>query len=543
MSVEVTFHGAAGTVTGSCYLLSVGRHRLLIDCGLFQGDKTLRELNYGSLPFNPKQLNAVLLTHAHIDHSGQLPRLAKFGYAGPVHCTEASADLLRWVLPDSAMIQENEVDRLNRRNQRRGRDAVEPIYDADDAEALLQLLQPQPLNSWFEVVPGVRARLWPAGHILGSASIELEIREDESADPATSEPLRMLFSGDIGPEHKALQPPAQAPKDLDYVIMESTYGGRSRPKLDARQRQAILAEEVRTALGNGGNLLIPAFAIERTQELLADLCALMDAGSVPKAPIFVDSPLATRITRVFEQHRQEAGLANGLPAGPDPFKHAGLRYLESAEQSKQIEAITAGAIIIAASGMCDAGRIRHHLRNNLWRANATVLLIGYQAPGTLGSLLERGEKRVRIHGEEIAVHAHIRKLEVYSGHADHDELLDWLHDRLPVRGALFLTHGEADASAALRLAIVQKHMDIAAIQLPRLDETWRLDKGKPRLRKAPDKPARLDAEHRREALSGRDWHNDYAALVLGLQKRLQESGNDRQRRRLLKRLQGMLERE
>jgi len=525
MTLNLSFFGAAGTVTGSCYLLEAGKARILIDCGLFQGDKTLRELNYGALPFAPQSLQAVLLTHAHIDHSGQVPRLAKGGYAGPVYTTAGSADLLRWMLPDSAMIQEMEVERLNRRNQRRGRDAVQPIYTAEDAARSLKLIRTRELNTWFEVAPGVRARFWPAGHILGAVSIELECGG-----------RRLLFSGDVGPEHKALQPPAEAPHDLDYLIMEGTYGGRERPKLDASARRAVLAEEVRAALKAGGNLLIPAFAVERTQELLADLCELQTGGQVPKVPIFVDSPLATKVTEVFDKYRDSLALTGN---GHNPFQHAGLRFLESAAESRTLETVTSGAIIIAASGMCDAGRIRHHLQNHLWRNNATVLIIGYQAPGTLGALLLEGKQRVRIHGEEISVKARIRSLEIYSGHADHTELLDWLLERLPVKAGLFLTHGEAASLGALQLAISAWPMPRPHVFLPQLDETWSLEGKKPR-RLPASRPPRLDAENRAAALAGHDWHNDYAALVLDLQNRLRDAHDPRERRLLLRKMRRQL---
>jgi metallo-beta-lactamase family protein len=535
MSLTLTFHGAAGTVTGSCYRLELNGRQVLIDCGMFQGDKTLKELNYQPWPFDPRGIDALLLTHAHIDHSGLIPRLVKAGWRGPVLATEGSADLLRWMLPDSGGIQEMEVERLNRRNQRRGHGPVEPIYTESDAQAALQQIAPRDYETWFEVIPGLRARFWNAGHILGSASIELEATEKPGAPP-----LRLLFSGDIGPEHKALQKSPEAPHDLDIVVMESTYGGRPRPRLDPQQRRAVLAGEVNAALEAGGNLVIPAFAVERTQELLADLARLIADGSVPRVPIFVDSPLALHITDVFAKHLHRE---NGVQAGTaSPFAGSSLRFTRSVQESMQIEQVTGGAIVIAASGMCEAGRIRHHLKNNLWRANATVLLVGYQAPGTLGRLLEDGEKLVRIQGDEITVRAHIRKLEIYSGHADHDELLDWLRERCPVRRGLFLTHGDPDAIASLRAAVAQwKDADMPHMITPRLDESYGLLPPHPKLLK-PAKPAapRLDRYAHAEAIAGHDWHNDYARLMLQVQQELREAKTDLDRRRLLKKMQRVL---
>jgi metallo-beta-lactamase family protein len=533
MNLTLTFHGAAGTVTGSCYRLDFGGRSILVDCGMFQGDKTLKQLNYEPWPFNPRAIDAVLLTHAHIDHSGLVPKLAKAGYAGPVHATAGTADLLQFMLPDSGSIQEMEVERLNRRNQRRGHGIVQPIYTEQDAQDALRLLQPHDYGAWFEVLPGLRARFWNAGHILGAASLELELA---AGGPA---PLRLLFSGDIGPEHKALQAEAAGPQDLDYVVMESTYGGRPRPKLDDRQRRAVLAGEINAGLAAGGNVVIPAFAVERTQELLADLTRLIAEGTVKRVPIFVDSPLATRITTVFAKYLHKP---NGVQSdsGAHPFEGGSLRFSRTVQESMQIEQVTGGAIIIAASGMCEAGRIRHHLKNNLWRPNATVLLIGYQAPGTLGALLERGERAVRIQGDEVLVRARIRKLEIYSGHADHDELLDWLRDRLPVRRGLLLTHGEPDAVGALRAAIAQWHDQAPTVLVPKLDESYSLTGRQPKLLKQAQVPRRLDRYAETEAISGEDWHNDYARLMLQVQQQLRNAGSDQERRRLLKKMHRVL---
>lgn len=533
MTVALKFCGAAGTVTGAAFLVAHPKGRVLIECGLFQGPKTLRELNYGAFPFDPATLDAVLLTHAHIDHSGLLPKLCTQGYGGRIFATPETNALLEWLLPDSGAIQEGEVQRLNRRNARRGRPPVEPIYTRAQAEAMLGQLAPVERETWVEVAPGVRARFVDAGHILGAASVELEV--------ATGDPkqrfVRLLFSGDIGPDVKALSHGPKGAENFDYLVVEATYGDRERGRGSEAGRRAALQREVRAALKAGGNLLIPAFAVERTQELLHDLITLMAQGALPKVPVFIDSPLATRATEVFERHRDRLRL----PSGGEPFRAPNIRFVETAEQSMALARLTGGAIIIAASGMCDAGRIRYHLQNNLWRPEATVLFVGYQASGTMGALLQQGVRSVRIHGQEIAVRARLRTLDVYSGHADRRELLAWIKDRLPVRRGVFVVHGEEGALAALKDGIVDLGLDEPRVIIPRLDQTFVLHPaGTPRPRKEAARP-RLDPVGAASLAEGRDWHNDYASLVLDLQQSLRSTADDRTRQALLRRLKRALD--
>ena len=533
MTVAVKFCGAAATVTGSCYVVEHPGGRLLVDCGLFQGPKTLRELNYGPFPFEVAAVDAVLLTHAHIDHSGLLPKLALQGFAGPVIATPGTIDLLGVMLPDTGAIQESEVERLNRRNVRRGRPEVQPIYTRRDAEAMLTRLQPVDYEAWSEIGPGVRARFWNAGHILGAASVELEL--------ATGDPrrrfLRVLFSGDIGPGGKMFHPDPDAPENYDHLIVEATYGDRDRADLAEAERQELLRAEVAAAMAAGGNLIVPAFAVERTQELLCDLLCLIEDGRLPKLQIFLDSPLAIRATEVFERH-----LNSRAPGSPCPqFRAPNVRFVETAEESASLARINGGAVFIAGSGMCDAGRVRQHLKNNLWRPGATVLLVGFQAPGTLGHLLDAGAARVRIHGEEIAVKARIRRLDVYSGHAGRTDLLDWVRARLPV-GSVFLCHGEEAALESMRDGVAALGMDRARVLIPRLDQTFVLDRAGRATRLHTEAPPRLAPYAAAAVTAGRDWHNDYAALMLDLQHRLQEAPDDAERMRLLKRARRLLER-
>lgn len=526
MPIRLTFHGAASTVTGSCCLVEHPGGRFLVDCGLFQGTKTIRELNYRSLPFSATGLDFVLLTHAHIDHAGLLPRLVRAGFRGPVMATEPTVDLLAFVLPDAADIQESEVARLNARNRRRGRAEVAPIYGRRDVARCLEGLEPCDYGRWFEPGPGVKARLWNAAHILGSASIELEVADQ--GEPAT----RLVFSGDIGPNERELHPDPEAPSGIDHLVVECTYGGRDREDVTVEQRRQRLAREVVDALAAGGPLLIPAFAVERSQELLYTLLDLMERGSVPEATVFLDSPLAIKATQVFTRHRDslsEAGDLVRLFAGPR------LRLCETPEASAAIDRHQGPAIVLAASGMCEAGRIRRHLRDHLWRPEATVLFVGHQAPGTLGQVILSGEKRVRIGGEEIAVRARIRSIDAFSAHADHKELAAWIQARQPIGGALFLTHGEEPAAAALRAELAAGGFDPLRIVVPELDQRFQLVRGgAPRVLPAP---RRLDA---RLAGISADWHNAYARLLLDIADEVRQLPDDRSRLELLGRLRRTL---
>ncbi|WP_166038048.1 MBL fold metallo-hydrolase [Sphingosinicella sp. YJ22] len=511
----VTIHGAAQTVTGSCFELALGKRNLLVDCGLFQGSRTLERLNREPFAFAAGRLDAVVLTHAHLDHSGLLPRLAAEGFAGTIWCTGATADLLEVMLADAAHIQEQEARRRNRRADRADLPPVRPLYTSEDAERAVALIRTASYEEQFEPAPGFQGRFWNAGHILGSASAEVFAGGS-----------RLLFSGDLGPQHKAFHADPVGPHGVDHLFCESTYGDRDRDDASPDKRRALLETEVKEALRQGGNLVIPAFALERTQELLLDLSVLIDSGRLRSTPIFIDSPLASRATEVFARH--QASLED-LGSG-DMFGHPAFHFIDSVDASMRLNHVS-GAIIIAASGMCEAGRIRHHLRHNLPRGDSTILFVGFQAQGSLGRTILEGAKRVRLSGRDVAVRARINKLDVYSAHADREELVAWMKARRPVRGSVFLTHGEPQGLEGLRSAVEQ---DFASVILPEIGERYELPAGAVARRLTT---GRMDL---REAV-GRDWQNDYADFAVNLKQRL-EHVEPAERREAIAQLRGVLER-
>lgn len=517
----LTFHGAARGVTGSCFRLQTAAGVVLVDCGMFQGSKTEKSLNYRPFPFDPAGVDAVILTHAHIDHSGLLPKLVKAGFAGTIHATPATVDLCGVMLPDSAHIQETEVEMLNRRNRRKGGEWLEPIYDGRDAEETLTRFRGQDLGEWFDVIPGVRARFWNAGHLLGSASVEVEVGA-----------LRVLFSGDIGPDAKLLQPDPEGPAGVDYVICESTYGDVDRIDASAEARRATLRDEVKGAWREDGVLLIPTFAVERAQELIADLTTLMMEGDVPFCPIHVDSPMAGKATAIFRRHAAELENGHALVAG---LKDHHLRFTETVEQSRALAQARGFHIILAASGMCEAGRIRHHLKNWLAREAATLLLVGYQAEATLGRLLQDGVPHVRIQGEEFPVRARVRSIDLYSGHADGPELAQWVAERMPVRQGVFLVHGEEAAMEGM-VARLAGLMPAERLVCPALDEGFALT-GAGFVRQAQAVAPRLAPEQ----VARLDWHNDVSRLILDINEALRAETDERGRAVLIRRLRRALE--
>lgn len=496
MSLSLTVHGAAQTVTGSCIELRAGKSRVLLDCGLFQGSRSLEALNHEPLAVDARSIDAVILSHAHIDHSGLLPRLAAEGFRGAIWCTGETTDLLEFMLADAGRIQEYEAERRNRRRDRAGDDPFEPIYTEQDALAAWRMARPVALGDWFVPAEGFRVRLWNAGHILGSASIEVEAGG-----------VRLLYSGDVGPDNKAFHADPASPAGFDYVICESTYGDRTRERISIDERRRVLEAEIVEARARGGNLVIPAFALERTQELLLDIAQLSNSGRIGNATVFVDSPLASRATTVFSKY---AGQLEDT-GGRDVFAHPSIHYTNDVLESMRLNTMS-GAIILAASGMCEAGRIRHHLFYNLPRRDSTILFVGFQAEGSLGRVILDGAQRVRISGRDVRVRAQIRRIESYSAHADQAELLEWIGERGPITGALFLDHGERNALSELRdLAVARKLAPVVVV--PEIGESYDLSAGQ------PAKRVKTGREDLRTAL-GRDWQNNYADLATNLKRRL-----------------------
>jgi metallo-beta-lactamase family protein len=452
---SLRFLGAAGNVTGSCTLVEWRGKRLLVDCGLHQ-ERDLRGRDWEPFPVPPSSIDAVLLTHAHLDHCGLLPRLAREGFRGPVHCTAATADITRIVLLDSARIQEEDAEFKQRRHEQEGRPALpgnQPLYTEADAEAAAGQLAVLDYGQILELGAGLTASFHQAGHILGSAMIRLEFS-------GNGRQRRVVFSGDIGRWDKPIiEDPTlfgEAEPATDAVVMESTYGDRLHE--DPKSIDALLADSVNSTRRAGGNLLIPSFALERTQELLYYLSALLRADRIPHLMVFVDSPMAVSVTEVFKRHAElfDADMRDRLRRGDSPFDFPGLKMVRTVEESKSINHLRGTAIIIAGSGMCTGGRIKHHLVHNIQRRESTLLFIGYQAAGTLGREILEGAKEVRILGKNFRCRARVLRISGFSAHADQSELLRWLAGFEEPPRQILLNHGEHEALAALAAAVQER---------------------------------------------------------------------------------------
>ncbi len=438
---SIRFLGAAGTVTGSRYLLTWGGRRVLVDAGLFQGLKELRLRNWAPFPVEPASIDAVVLTHAHIDHAGALPLLAREGLRAPVYCTPATRDLSGLLLPDSARLQEEEARYANFRGYSKHAPQAQPLYTEADALRALRLLAPVPYGSPREILPGISVTLHRAGHILGSATAEVAL----AAGPRA--PLRLLFSGDLGRYGAPILPDPEPAPAADALLVECTYGNRLHAT-EPPDRE--LEREVLAAAARGGALVVPAFAVGRTQEVLFLLRRLEQERRIPELPVFVDSPMALDATPLYAAHREDHDdeMIRLVAAGVEPLRPRRLVFARSPEQSKAINAVAGPCIILSASGMATGGRVLHHLARRLPDARTTVLLVGYQAAGTRGWSLENGAKALRIHGEEVPVRAHVASLTCFSAHGDSAEVERWLATlQQPPRRA-FCVHGEPAALAA-----------------------------------------------------------------------------------------------
>ncbi len=461
--MKIKFMGAARTVTGSFHVVQTDQLSFAIDCGMFQGSKELKEKNYQDFQVDPKSLQFLILSHAHIDHSGLIPKLCKLGFTGPIYCNRATAELCKVMLPDSAHIQESEVERKNRKLLRAGQIPIEPIYTVEDAMNSLAQLRPLNYDETVELSPGVEVCLRDAGHILGSSIIEVWVEEN-------GHKTKIVFSGDLGQNNQPFIKDPTIIQNADYVVIESTYGDRFHK--DVLNRKDKLKQIINETMKKGGNLVIPAFAVERTQDLLYDLNDLFTKGELdPTIDIYIDSPLAIAATEIFKNSTKlyDEEAMKFVNSGHHPLQLPNLKYSRTQEESMQLNTIKGKTIIISASGMAEAGRIKHHLKHNLWRPESTVLFVGYQAQGTLGRMIMEGEKIVTIHGEKINVKADIRTIEAYSAHADQAGLMGWLKKYSNPPKTVFLVHGEEKSQQVLS-DLIKKELNYP-VMIPRwLDE-------------------------------------------------------------------------
>ena len=445
--MRLTFHGAAGTVTGSKYLLEADGASVLVDCGLFQGLKKLRERNWAGTPFKAGEVDAALLTHAHLDHTGYLPRVVKEGFDGPIYCTPATAKLAELILLDSAKIQESDAKYANKKGFSKHKPAL-PLYTGQDVLATVKNFKEVPREDFHHIAGPIYAKWHDAGHLLGSNLIEVEVREG-------GKPTRIVFSGDIGRYDGPLYHDPTPPPECDYLVCESTYGNRDHPDSDLSDG---LADVINRGVERGGVMLMASFAVGRAQQLIYLMQVLKCAGRIPDIPIYLDSPMSVDATKIYREHCEDHDLSEAQLCGAEEVCTVGDRPVlggdavhlcRSVDESKALNHVKGPAVLISSSGMMTAGRILHHLKRLLPNSSTTVILGGYMAVGTRGRRLEQGEKTLRIHGQDIEVRAAVEKVPGLSGHADRSGLLRWLeHIKTPPRQT-FLTHGEPDSAAAL----------------------------------------------------------------------------------------------
>ena len=474
--MKITFLGATKTVTGSNFLLEAAGKKIIIDCGLYQGKALEERENYEDFDYNVHDIDFMLLTHAHIDHSGKIPKLYNEGYRNPIYATKATCDLCSIMLPDSGHIQEMENEWRNRKRIRSGKPALPPLYTAEDAIKCLEVFKPVKYDEIIELDQNINVRFNDAGHMLGSSIIEIWVKEE-------GENKKIVFTGDLGNNDIPLLGAPTMMETTDFLVMESTYGGRLHIRND--DKAEIFLNIVAETLDKGGNVIIPSFAVGRTQEILYEINKLKENRhdeefmkkyeKLMKVPVYVDSPLAISATEIFKQNTDlfDEDVRQRIEGGDNPLEFPGLQFTRTAEESRALNEMNTPSIIISASGMCEVGRIKHHLKHNLWDPKNTILFVGYQAPGTLGAKIVNGEKKVKIFGEEVAVNARIEYIEGYSGHADQEWLLNFIYSFIHKPKHIFLIHGEPEGQKILKDKILETTE--IPVTIPDYGETYELD--------------------------------------------------------------------
>ena len=474
--MKITFLGATKIVTGSNFLVEAAGKKFLVDCGLYQGKAELEEQNYREFDYNPAEIDFMLLTHAHIDHSGRIPKLYNDGFKGPIYAHKATCDLCQIMLPDSGHIQEMEAEWKNKKRIRKGQPTRGPLYTAEDALKCMEIFVPVKYDEIIQVSEDIYVRFNDAGHMLGSSTIEIWAKENGKETKA-------VFSGDLGNNDIPLLSEPTMIDNCDYLVMESTYGSRLHVRND--QKAELFLKIVSETIDNGGTVVIPSFAVGRTQEILYEINKikenrhdeefLREYRTLMKVPVYVDSPLAISATQVFKENMDlfEDEVKEEMERGNNPLEFPGLKFTQTADESKALNESDEPSIIISASGMCDVGRIKHHLKHNIWNPKSTILFVGYQAPGTLGYEIVNGAKKVTIFGEEFAVNARIEYIEGYSGHADQEWLMNFVYSFYNKPKHIFLVHGEEESQEVLRNKILENTG--IGVTIPEYGETYQLD--------------------------------------------------------------------
>lgn len=474
--MKITFLGAAKTVTGSNFLVEAAGKKFLVDCGMYQGKITQDFENSDPFLFDIEDIDFMILTHAHIDHAGRIPKLCNEGYHNPIYAHKATCDLCEIMLPDSGHIQEVEIQWQNKKRKREGKEDLPPLYTAEEAYECLQYFVPIQYDEIFEIDENISIRLNDAGHMLGSSIVEIWAKEDGKTAKA-------VFTGDLGNNDLPLLDSPTMIESADYLIMESTYGNRLHIRNDEKAK--LFLDIVSETLDNGGTVVIPSFAVGRTQEILYEIDKLKDElgqdeafakkyQTLMNSPVYVDSPLAISATEIFQKNLDlfEEEIQEKIKSGDNPLDFPGLRFTRTADESKELNEMNEPCIILSASGMCEVGRIKHHLKHNLWNPRNTILFVGYQAPGTLGRSIVEGAKKVKIFGEEIAVNARIEYIEGYSGHADQEWLLNFVYSFIQKPKHIFLVHGEIEGQEVLKQKI-EKETGIP-VTIPSFGESYQL---------------------------------------------------------------------